>query len=294
MEKTKSVQSLKRQLTAAIAMVLVAAIALISATYAWFVANNTVKAETNTISAQSNAPYLKIAAGASATIDTNTTTSAKGFDENPTDTALYPAQVTFTAGSDGANDTEKWESAYAEAKNNAKMKDGTRFTVGTSGNYSDATTKGYAHKESFTIGTDADSNGSFNNLKVESIVATNASTNPATTLTDALRILVVCENNHYVYDATGKRVDTYVDSTAVGNTKADATNGDVLAKKIKAKGEANKTVDVYLFYDGSHANVKTDALSILKDVGVNITFTATMVDPNGKESTGSNYVDETK
>ena len=40
-----------------VAMVLVAAIALGSSTYAWFVSNNTVKATTASISAQSNAPY---------------------------------------------------------------------------------------------------------------------------------------------------------------------------------------------------------------------------------------------
>ena len=57
MTETKSVKALKKQLAAAIAMVLVAAIALGSSTYAWFVSNNTVKATTASISAQSNAPY---------------------------------------------------------------------------------------------------------------------------------------------------------------------------------------------------------------------------------------------
>ena len=47
MNEKKSVNSLKRQMTAAIAMVLVAGIALASATYAWFVSNNTVKATTS-------------------------------------------------------------------------------------------------------------------------------------------------------------------------------------------------------------------------------------------------------
>ena len=41
-------------------MVLVASIALGSSTYAWFVSNNHVTATTSTISAQSNAPFLKI------------------------------------------------------------------------------------------------------------------------------------------------------------------------------------------------------------------------------------------
>ena len=41
-------------------MVCVAAVALGSSTYAWFVGNSTVTATTTTISAQSNAPFLKI------------------------------------------------------------------------------------------------------------------------------------------------------------------------------------------------------------------------------------------
>ena len=54
MVETKSVSALKKQLAAAIAMVLVAAVALGSSTYAWFVSNNQVTATTTQIAAQSN------------------------------------------------------------------------------------------------------------------------------------------------------------------------------------------------------------------------------------------------
>ena len=60
MTETKSVKALKKQLAAAIAMVVVAAIALGSSTYAWFVSNNTVTATTTNISAQSNSAFLLI------------------------------------------------------------------------------------------------------------------------------------------------------------------------------------------------------------------------------------------
>ena len=42
MNENKSINSLKKQLVAAVAMVCVAAVALGSSTYAWFVNNNTV------------------------------------------------------------------------------------------------------------------------------------------------------------------------------------------------------------------------------------------------------------
>ena len=51
-------KALKKQMGAAIAMVLVAAVALGSATFAWFVSNNKVDATTSKISAQSNSAFM--------------------------------------------------------------------------------------------------------------------------------------------------------------------------------------------------------------------------------------------
>lgn len=56
-----SAKELKRQLVAAGASVLLSAIALGSATYAWYVANNTVTAKISTISATTNGFILQIA-----------------------------------------------------------------------------------------------------------------------------------------------------------------------------------------------------------------------------------------
>lgn len=56
-----SSKELKRQLVTASASVLLSAFALSSATYAWYVANNTVAAKTSTISATTNGFILQIA-----------------------------------------------------------------------------------------------------------------------------------------------------------------------------------------------------------------------------------------
>ena len=71
-----------------VAMVCVAAVALGSSTYAWFVGNSTVTATTTTISAQSNALFLKIDKDQLAN---DSTTVATRADE--TSVALYPAEV---------------------------------------------------------------------------------------------------------------------------------------------------------------------------------------------------------
>lgn len=91
MTETKSVKTLKKQLGAAIAMVLVAAVALGSSTYAWFVSNNSVKATTTNISAQSNSAYLVIDNKTTGKTTTSSTSSTTGT-ETTDATALYPAQ----------------------------------------------------------------------------------------------------------------------------------------------------------------------------------------------------------
>ena len=69
-------------------MVCVAAVALGSSTYAWFVSNNTVDATVSSISAQSNAAYLTI--DNVNTMANAGTQTAVTLTENPT--KLYPSR----------------------------------------------------------------------------------------------------------------------------------------------------------------------------------------------------------
>ena len=76
-ENLGSVKALKKQLGAAVAMVCVAAVALGSSTYAWFVSNNKVEATTTNISAQSNSAYLVIDTKKTTTPSTGSATAAE-------------------------------------------------------------------------------------------------------------------------------------------------------------------------------------------------------------------------
>lgn len=104
MEKNKTVSGLKKQLAAAIAMVLVAAISLGTSTYAWFVSNTKVSATSSSVKATSATPNLLIVEGA--TKADGTTYTAKKSDGKTTAsissteaTALYPAST---------NDCKTW------------------------------------------------------------------------------------------------------------------------------------------------------------------------------------------
>ncbi len=241
--------------------------------YAWFVSNNTVKATTSTISAQSNAPFLMI--DKTAITSSSATSITYATDAN---VALYPAQVVKNT-----DNKPLFKSAYASAAGAATELSNSRYDVG------DATTavnKEFAIKESFKIGTADAKAGSFKNLKVSKVELTSNGTDG---LEAALSVLVVCGDQWAVYKASndGAVLTAYNDSTsAVGNN----TNG-VLATKIEAASSVD--VDIYVFYDGSADKVFTNNLGNLNAdhaIGATITFTATPVNTQGTEVNSPNAV----
>ena len=273
MENTKTVKALKKQLVAAIAMVLVAAVALGSSTYAWFVSNNSVKGTTTTISAQSNAPFLKIDS-VKVTADSGT---EKTLTEPDGDTKLYPSQVV------GDATAPKFESAYAENKAKADELTNSRFKVGDA---AAAVTGKYAIKQTFYIGTSDDKAGSFKNLAVSSVKINAAA---GSKLENAMRVLVVGEDGWVVWkkgdDANAGWVKEYNKAgtqTAIAGFAADG----YIDTAIDAA--ASGQVDVYVYYDGADTDVFTDQLADLKACGVTITFTATPVNTDGNDVTGAN------
>ena len=264
MNETKSVKALKKQLAAAIAMVCVAAVALGSSTYAWFVSNNTVKATTSKISAQSNAPFLKIDKTA---ITAGSTTSISYADE--ADVKLYPAQVVKNT-----DNKPLFKSAYTATTELTN----SRYDVGDAAT---AVTGEFAIKKSFKIGTADAKAGSFKNLKVAGVELTSKGTDG---LEDALSVLVVCGDNWAVYkkSADGTVLTEYKDKVSAAGNNTDG----VLADTIAANSSVD--VDVYEFYDGSETNVYTDNLDKLTAIGATVTFTATPVNTQNQEVNAPN------
>lgn len=267
-------KALKKQMGAAIAMVLVAAVALGSATFAWFVSNNKVTATTASVSAQSNAPFLKIGKDT----DTELTKTEETQVAGPNDKAeLYPSQWNHVV--DPA--TYQFESAYASKASEWTMLGGSRFAVGGV----DATHRpDYALKQSFKIGTTDKKAGSFQNLKVASVTVNAGDKSEG--LKEAICVLVKCGNQWGVYKATtnGTELTAYGDnSPIVNNLIASDDVDDALVAKIGA-GE-HVDVDIYVFYDGSASTVFSDNLANLKNCGVTVAFTATPVNTDGNPVT---------
>lgn len=249
-ENLGSVKALKKQLGAAVAMVCVAAVALGSSTYAWFVSNNKAEATTTNISAQSNSAYL--------VIDTKKTTtgSKSSVSAGDTVTPLYPAKIEKSSGN------ALWKSAYADKANAATMKAGTEFTI-DDGTAEKAVSAGYAVKNTFYIGTGT-YDGEFTNLHITGVTVDTATTtgdDGNKNLGNAMRVLVVCGNDWQVWSAAGEKLSS---SESLGTA---FTTG--------VKKDQDATVDVYVYYDGDDENVYSDNLTNLTSNGVTITFEAT-------------------
>lgn len=263
-------KALKKQMGAAIAMVLVAAVALGSATFAWFVSNNKVEAKTASVSAQSNAPFLKIAKAGEALTTTQATQTAGTNDK----VELYPSQWNHVV-TDGAY---QFESAYASDATKWNMLENSRFAVG---GVEAEHRPDYALKQSFTIGTTDEKAGSFQNLKVASVTV-NAGEN-SDGLKSAICVLVKCGDQWGVYKETdnGTELTAYGDATTIANnlTGSDTSVTDALVAKIGAGKSVD--VDIYVFYDGSASTVFSDNLASLKNCGVTVAFTATPVNTDG-------------
>lgn len=249
-------KALKKQMGAAIAMVLVAAVALGSATFAWFVTNSSVKATTSSISAQSNASYMTIKYNASAikadsTFDVATDASVK----------LYPA----TFGEESNSTAGKFMTGFGTSVTDGNL-NSTLSLVGDAGTPDQAVAKGFAKKSVFNISSRGQS---LSNLKIASVEAKSAdgkNTNLATDsdINSALRLLVTCGDRWVVLDQTG--------TFKLGSDGITGADG-VLADTIPA--DKDTEVDIYIFFEGSDAKVYTNNLTKLTDSSkLTVTFTA--------------------
>lgn len=252
-------KALKKQMGAAIAMVLVAAVALGSATFAWFVTNNKVDATTSTISAQSNAAYMYIRNINNS--DTNATSDVADITDNK---ELYPA--TWANHFDRTNslsDTAgiyQFETATAKDPKKSDIDESTRRVVGAA--ESDAVKDKYAVKNTFMVGTKGTK---LTNLIVDptnngiSLVSEDKSN---AQFDNALRILVKCGENWVLCDKSGVIKSSSIDS-------------NLLATEVTPGQEVE--VDVYVFYDGDDTAIYTNNLGNLKDASkkIKVTFTAT-------------------
>lgn len=284
-------KAIRKQLLAAVAMVLVAAVALGSSTYAWFAANSNVTAEGMSVNAQAE----------NGLIIANSDGSTWGSTAQATvgSATLYPIST---------KDTTTWYHAVSTAQDNAQAsQDASKYTqpitgvsngvgyqeTGNDSVYSyDDGDLGYYLLNTFKIKSSAaDMSGV--KLYVNKVTITDSdSTVSSGSLNKSLRVAVVLsgdktENvqNVYIFAPTSDSTTTY---KVGGNDKADYTckvaatdlNTETAITSVSASNPI--TASVYVYYEGEDAACKsTNIVGITPDtLNVSVQFgTATITPP---------------
>ena len=254
-------KALKKQMGAAIAMVLVAAVALGSATFAWFVSNNKVDATTSKISAQSNSAFMYIRD------EKETSTDLRTDDSSVVDTALFPAHwVTSTESAAEGNykgkDVANFFTAFgtsADEQGYTMNPDSLEKVIAenqTAGSPEAAVDGKYAVKNVFYVGSKG---ADLTNLKVESCSIT-AAAGDTDQFDSALRVLVKCGDNWVLCGP---------------NTVIASSDNDSILTPTVSSNESK--LEMFVFYDGDDAKIYTNNLDALKTASkrINVVFTAT-------------------
>lgn len=259
-------KALKKQMGAAIAMVLVAAVALGSATFAWFVTNSKVDATTSTISAQSNAAYMTIANGTTGANAVDTTSVKTEVTTKP----LYPA----TYGEQDATKKGTWMTGFGTTLDDGTLSGSLvecKDPTGTAnaGSTAAALAGDYILQQDYNISSKGQN---LTGLQVEKVTVAKDSTSNSE-LAKALRVLVTNADGTawVVYGQKADSADYECKLSSDTSNAATVSLGDVTAKLDTA-------VHVYLYYEGKDAKVTTRNLQdnkLAATAKATVFFTAT-------------------
>ena len=268
-------------------MVCVAAVATSSATYAWFVTNNSVNANNMTVMANSDVEFLEIA---NVGTDFDGKTIAVNADNAGTDLKLNPVtpfkvsamtkdgtegtDLDFKTGGTSGNEgyaegiSWKWTTAQvgtASAKGNEAAWQYANTATGA--------TEKYFLLNNFKFRTTV-SGVETDKLYASTVDLTKVVTDDA--MDEAVRVLIVGANGSQIYNV-GTQQWSYFDKDGQSVTK-DNFDGLITKVVYGADNSENQAVKVFIYYEGADDSLYTTNLNTMEGVTANITFS---VDPTG-------------
>lgn len=240
-------KAIKRQLLAAIAMVLVAAIALGSSTYAWFVASGTVKAEGMKVQAQAESGILikeNNNNGKFGTVATVNATAAKLYPTSTTDLTNWYHAVSQKA--DDAEAKQAAENAYTKL-DAAKLKD-------------------YRLVNQFVIRSATDTAISNAKLQIQNVTVSDGNTTEF--LNKSIRVGIKVstggaqDSKTYIYAPKAGSAFTLTakydnNKQVTENTAATANDFLTLEGDSIPANDTGLIVDVFVWYEGEDEECKT-------------------------------------
>ena len=256
-----------RKILPALAMLLVSAIMLSTASYAWFASNSKVTANDMHVKVKANTKFLEISLDKDAeqyksgvTIG-NTLGADDGFElvHAKFDSATEPDTLAWYTGS---SDNREDYKGTTGGLNDAPLAFGGDLTIDR-----------YALVNTVYVRMSPTSDTALEKLRIDTTATSVAGVDGAAItdkLIEALRILVVATPvgggaavGAQIYDAAG---------TTKGVTSYNAEAGDYLVKEVTLG--TTYQVDIYIYYDGEDSSAFTNNAGSLQEVVVNVGFIA--------------------
>lgn len=281
-------KAIRKQLLAAVAMVLVAAVALGSSTYAWFVASGTVTATGMNVNVQSTGGLLIKYSGEGDAW--GQTASAKPVTEK-----LLKPTSTY--------DMTKWSTATASAASNFAMNTDTiaPVTLGTDNNITD---NDYVLKQTFFIRSTGNTDNGTKGLYVKDItvtanqelnmslrigiVAKYGSTDKANFIMAPIKVgSATVTNNYDVFEAKLKAGETdKYEPNKLGTVKLTekGLTAKILEPSEVVPGNSDSdyvTVSVFIWYEGQDAHLYSDNVHANEGLNITIEFASNTTSATG-------------
>ena len=265
-------------------MVLVAAIALGSSTYAWFASNNSVKAEKMSVTATADVKFLEIQnvgtdfTGGTIAVNADEAGSKTDYKLSPvtpmkltdmtkdgSETTALDVKESGTDGTDGYGEGFAWK--WTTASSGLSSAKGAE-TAWTNADVTSEDAKYYLlnnFKFRMTV-----KDVTTTNLYASEVTLDNTITSKA--MDEAVRVMIVGANGIQIYDVGTKTWSYYNADGTVYN--GDQNNFGLIKTVAYQEDNAdNQAVKVFVYYEGDDTELYTANLNSLKGVTANITFT---------------------
>ena len=251
-----------RKLIPALVMLLVSAIMLSTASFAWFATNDNVKAQDMTVTVKTAASFLEI----SATEDSGYLHYADASNKKYTGDGLDLVNAQLS-GEGNTKRTLAWRTGTSSSATNATTE--TVYTPVTLAGETYTVANNYALINTFWVRMSAGSTDTISNLAITGVTATIAE-GDTNNLSKALRVLVVGPDGIQLWTNTS------------GTFALDNTSNAMLIDEVDKNAQK---LDVYVYFDGDDSTAFTNNTfdangdRALDDIKVTVTFAAATVAP---------------
>ena len=251
-----------RKLIPALVMLLVSAIMLSTASYAWFASNSTVAANNMHVKVKANTQFLEI--GTSVDGDFSTALDYKDVALANGGTKLVTQE---TANTDGTVDVN-WYIGSSSSESAVGETD-TSAAIATWSDGSKPLTADYALINEMYVRTSEKSDLGFTNFMFDTVTVAAADSEINNSLVNALRVLVVAtdaNNNTIIGTGLWKYGGT------MSYVTADGTNASILPAVAL---RSTYKLTVYVYFDGEDSSAITNNTAGLEELIVSVSFEAT-------------------